>query len=52
MTVISVFALSTGRHKEEIKEERNKLTEFLKKWGIKESRESSGCIFQTAGESS
>ena len=24
------FALSTGRHKEEIKEERNKLTEFLK----------------------
>lgn len=24
------FALSTGRHKEEIKEERNKLTELLK----------------------
>ena len=40
------FALSTGRHKEEIKEERNKLTEFLKNEELKKAEKALDAYFK------
>ena len=40
------FALSTGRHKEEIKEERNKLTEFLKNGELKKAEKALDAYFK------
>ena len=40
------FALSTGRHKEEIKEERNKLTELLKNGELKKAEKALDAYFK------
>ena len=44
------FALSTGRHKEEIKEERNKLTEFLKNEELKKAEKALDAYFKLLAE--